>query len=99
MEFSQNLYKVKYELKYAMKTYSMEYYFETKSGGTCNISFQSFCLPWQTFPSFYIFIWVLVGTGKVADWTCTLHDLQLCFGVREFLVCLNLSSCLLFGTI
>ncbi|XVF20360.1 hypothetical protein REPUB_Repub11eG0191400 [Reevesia pubescens] len=26
------------------------------------------------------------NNGKIADWTCTLHDLQLCFGVKEFLV-------------
>ncbi|XP_022729559.1 rab3 GTPase-activating protein catalytic subunit-like isoform X3 [Durio zibethinus] len=26
------------------------------------------------------------NTGKIADWNCTLHDLQLCFGVKEFLV-------------
>ncbi|XP_021604307.1 rab3 GTPase-activating protein catalytic subunit isoform X2 [Manihot esculenta] len=56
LEFSQKLYRVKFELKYATKSYSMDYYFETKSG------------------------------GKVADWDCTLHDLQLCFGVKEFLV-------------
>ncbi|XP_015579317.1 rab3 GTPase-activating protein catalytic subunit isoform X2 [Ricinus communis] len=56
LEFSQKLYKVKFELRYAMKSYSMEYYFETNSG------------------------------GKIADWDGNLHDLQLCFGVKEFLV-------------
>ncbi|KAL1128780.1 hypothetical protein V6Z11_A13G271400, partial [Gossypium hirsutum] len=24
--------------------------------------------------------------GNISDWNCTLHDLQLCFGVKEFLV-------------
>ncbi|KAJ6895086.1 Rab3 gtpase-activating protein catalytic subunit [Populus alba x Populus x berolinensis] len=32
LDFSQKLYKVKMELKYAMKSYNMEYYFETSSG-------------------------------------------------------------------
>ncbi|XP_022755544.1 rab3 GTPase-activating protein catalytic subunit isoform X3 [Durio zibethinus] len=26
------------------------------------------------------------NNGKIADWNCTLHDLQICFGVKEFLV-------------
>ncbi|KAK8515791.1 hypothetical protein V6N12_075812 [Hibiscus sabdariffa] len=26
------------------------------------------------------------NNGNIADWNCTLHDLQLCFGVKEFLV-------------
>eukprot|EP00258_Populus_trichocarpa_P048489 XP_024464508.1 rab3 GTPase-activating protein catalytic subunit isoform X4 [Populus trichocarpa] len=56
LDFSQKLYKVKMELKYAMKSYNMEYYFETSSG------------------------------GKIADGNSTLHDLQLCFGVKDFLV-------------
>lgn len=56
LDFSQKLYKVKMELKYAMKSYNMEYYFETSSG------------------------------GKIADGDSTLHDLQLCFGVKDFLV-------------
>lgn len=29
---------------------------------------------------------VLGFLGKAADWDSTLHDLQLCFGVRDFLV-------------
>lgn len=32
--FSRDLYKVKFELKYLMKSYFMEYYFETTSAGT-----------------------------------------------------------------
>ncbi|XP_057428857.1 uncharacterized protein LOC130722215 isoform X3 [Lotus japonicus] len=56
LEYSGNLYKVKSELKYAMKSYCMEYYFETKPD------------------------------GKPADWNFDLHDVQLCFGVKEFLV-------------
>ncbi|XP_050220948.1 uncharacterized protein LOC126671238 isoform X2 [Mercurialis annua] len=56
LEFSQDLYKVKSELKYAMKSYSMDYYFQ------------------------------LDNSGEIADWDCTLHDLQLCFGVKGFLV-------------
>ncbi|CAI8596976.1 unnamed protein product [Vicia faba] len=51
-----NLYKMTSETKYAMKSYSMEYYFETNSA------------------------------GKPANWNFDLHDLQLCFGVKEFLV-------------
>ncbi|XP_057954278.1 uncharacterized protein LOC131148542 [Malania oleifera] len=54
--FSGSFYKVKFGLKYAMKSYCLEYYFETSHN------------------------------GKVADWTCSLHDLQLSFGVKEFLV-------------
>ncbi|KAA8543714.1 hypothetical protein F0562_021540 [Nyssa sinensis] len=53
---SKNFYKVKSELKYVMKSYCMEYYFETNQD------------------------------GQVVDWNCTLHDLQLSFGVKEFLV-------------
>lgn len=26
------------------------------------------------------------------DWDSRLHDLQLCFGVKDFLVCFNLTS-------
>lgn len=54
--FSRDLYKVKFELKYLMKSYFMEYYFETTSA------------------------------GKVTDWKFSMHDLQLSFGVKEFLV-------------
>ncbi|XP_040946363.1 rab3 GTPase-activating protein catalytic subunit isoform X7 [Gossypium hirsutum] len=54
LDSSDNIYKVKSELKNAAKIYSMEYYFEI--------------------------------SGKIAHWNCTLHDLQLCFGVKEFLV-------------
>ncbi|XP_057484605.1 LOW QUALITY PROTEIN: uncharacterized protein LOC130770977 [Actinidia eriantha] len=53
---SKSLYRVKFELKYATKSYYMEYYFEINND------------------------------GKVADWSCNLHDLQLSFGVTEFLV-------------
>lgn len=35
------------------------------------------------------------GTGKVIDWNSTLHDLQLCFGVKEFLVCHSLTPLVL----
>lgn len=35
-------------------------------------------------------------TGKVIDWNSTLHDLQLCFGVKEFLVCFNLTPLVLY---
>ncbi|XP_065880724.1 uncharacterized protein [Euphorbia lathyris] len=56
LEFSQELYKTTFELKYALKSYSMDYYFEANS------------------------------SGKTSDWDCNLHDLQLCFGVKEFLV-------------
>ncbi|XVF46202.1 hypothetical protein PTKIN_Ptkin03bG0008600 [Pterospermum kingtungense] len=56
LDSSNNLYKVKSELKNAAKIYSMEYYFGINN------------------------------KGKIADWNCTLHDLQLCFGVQEFLV-------------
>ncbi|KAK7276040.1 hypothetical protein RIF29_17171 [Crotalaria pallida] len=56
LENSKNSYKVKSEMKYSMKTYCMEYYFETNSD------------------------------GKPVDWNSSFHDLQLCFGVKEFLV-------------
>ncbi|CAN1843427.1 Rab3 GTPase-activating protein catalytic subunit [Linum perenne] len=56
LETSQNLYTVKLELKYAMKSYFMEYFFETNT------------------------------EAKFREWTCPVHDLQLCFGVQEFLV-------------
>ncbi|KAK9940853.1 hypothetical protein M0R45_017493 [Rubus argutus] len=55
-EVSEEFYKVKYELKAAAKSYSMEYYFGSKSD------------------------------GKVMNWDSRLHDLQLCFGVKDFLV-------------
>ncbi|KAK2982727.1 hypothetical protein RJ640_025143 [Escallonia rubra] len=60
--WSKDLYMVKSELKYAMKGYCIECYFE------CN------------------------KEGKVADWICTLHDLQLSFGVKDFLVIAPLSA-------
>ncbi|CAJ1970667.1 unnamed protein product [Sphenostylis stenocarpa] len=56
--YPKNSYKVKSELKYAMKSYCMEYCFET------NIN----------------------GKPGTADWRSSFHDLQLCFGVKEFLV-------------
>ncbi|ESW18813.1 hypothetical protein PHAVU_006G072400 [Phaseolus vulgaris] len=59
LEDSGNLYKVKSEMKYAMKSYCMEFYFKTDPD---------------------------VDAGKLADWNFDLHDLQLCFGVKEFLV-------------
>ncbi|CAJ1960459.1 unnamed protein product [Sphenostylis stenocarpa] len=59
LEDSGNFYKVKSEMKYAMKSYCMEFYFKTDPD---------------------------VDTGKHADWNFDLHDLQLCFGVKEFLV-------------
>ncbi|XP_047170869.1 rab3 GTPase-activating protein catalytic subunit isoform X3 [Vigna umbellata] len=43
-------------MKYAMKSYCMEFYFKTDPD------------------------------GEIADWNFDLHDLQLCFGVKEFLV-------------
>ncbi|XP_019439248.1 PREDICTED: rab3 GTPase-activating protein catalytic subunit-like isoform X2 [Lupinus angustifolius] len=58
VEDSNHLYKVKSELKYAMKSYYMEYYFETNPD----------------------------DGGKPAGWNFDLHDMQLCFGVKEFLV-------------
>nr|KYP59673.1 Rab3 GTPase-activating protein catalytic subunit [Cajanus cajan] len=59
LEDSGNLYKVKSEMKYAMKNYCMEFYFKTDPD---------------------------VDAGKLADWNFDLHDLQLCYGVKEFLV-------------
>ncbi|XP_014489668.1 rab3 GTPase-activating protein catalytic subunit isoform X2 [Vigna radiata var. radiata] len=56
LEDSGNLCKVKSEMKYAMKSYCMEFYFKTDPD------------------------------GEIADWNFDLHDLQLCFGVKEFLV-------------
>ncbi|KAL6978086.1 hypothetical protein U1Q18_047214 [Sarracenia purpurea var. burkii] len=53
---SKSLHTVKFELKYATKSYFMEYYFENNND------------------------------GKVTDWSFPLHDLQLSFGVKEFLV-------------
>ncbi|EOY34578.1 Rab3 GTPase-activating protein catalytic subunit isoform 2 [Theobroma cacao] len=32
------------------------------------------------------------NNGKIADWNSTLHDMQLCFGVKEFLVILPQSA-------
>ncbi|XP_058075086.1 uncharacterized protein LOC131223649 [Magnolia sinica] len=58
----KNLYKVKFELKYGMKSYSMEYYFQIN------------------------------GNGKVVEWNDNLHNLQLSFGVKEFLVIAPLSA-------
>ncbi|VFR01972.1 unnamed protein product [Cuscuta campestris] len=58
----EGLYKVKSELKYATKSYLMEYYFETNSD------------------------------GKTSDWTHALHDLQVSFGVKDFLVIAPLSA-------
>lgn len=59
LNITEGLYKVKTDLKYAMKSYCMEYYFGTHND---------------------------VGRGKGNDWSCELHNLQLSFGVNEFLV-------------
>ncbi|KAK6927129.1 Rab3GAP catalytic subunit, conserved domain, partial [Dillenia turbinata] len=53
---SKTFHKVKSELKYFMKSYCMEYYFETDSN------------------------------AKDSVWSDALHELQLSFGVKEFLV-------------
>ncbi|XP_004294786.1 PREDICTED: rab3 GTPase-activating protein catalytic subunit [Fragaria vesca subsp. vesca] len=55
-EVSEEFYKVKYELKFALKSYCMEYYFGSKNDGNDMV------------------------------WDSRLHDLQLCFGVKDFLV-------------
>lgn len=36
--------------------------------------------------------WFLGDAGKSDDWISTFHDLQLCFGVKEFLVWFNIVS-------
>ncbi|KAJ8559459.1 hypothetical protein K7X08_003517 [Anisodus acutangulus] len=59
LNIAEGLYQVKTVLKYAMKSYCMEYYFGTHND---------------------------VGRGKGNDWSCELHNLQLSFGVNEFLV-------------
>lgn len=59
LNIAEGLYKVKTDLKYAMKSYCMEYYFGTHND---------------------------VGRGNGNDWSCELHNLQLSFGVNEFLV-------------
>ncbi|XP_047330681.1 rab3 GTPase-activating protein catalytic subunit [Impatiens glandulifera] len=53
---SKSLYAVKSELKYAAKSYSLEYYFEPHNNGNSE------------------------------DWSCHMHDQQLSFGVKDFLV-------------
>lgn len=59
LNIAEDLYKVKTDLKYAMKSYCMEYYFGTHND---------------------------VGRGNGNGWNCELHNLQLSFGVNEFLV-------------
>ncbi|KAL5720969.1 hypothetical protein ACHQM5_013584 [Ranunculus cassubicifolius] len=59
---NMNLYKVKSELTYSMKSYCLEYYFQISTD------------------------------GQVLDWNDVLHDLQLSFGVKEFLVIAPVSS-------
>ncbi|GFZ19917.1 hypothetical protein Acr_28g0006220 [Actinidia rufa] len=44
----------------------------------------SFLHYWRFF--IYCLTRILFRSGKVADWSCNLHDLQLSFGVTEFLV-------------
>eukprot|EP00268_Persea_americana_P035481 TRINITY_DN3502_c0_g1_i5.p1 TRINITY_DN3502_c0_g1~~TRINITY_DN3502_c0_g1_i5.p1 ORF type:complete len:943 (-),score=213.41 TRINITY_DN3502_c0_g1_i5:521-3349(-) len=56
------LYKVKSELKYGMKSYCMEYFFE------------------------------MSGSGKVVEWSIDLHNLQLSFGVKAFLLIAPISA-------
>lgn len=44
----------------------------------------------------YYTIHIIMFVGKVTSWDDTFHDLQLCFGVKEFLVYFCLSpGCLL----
>lgn len=57
-----NLYKVKSELKYGMKSYCMEYYFG------------------------------IDDDGKIVEWGFDLHNLQLSFGVKEFLLIAPISA-------
>ncbi|KAJ4979850.1 hypothetical protein NE237_010630 [Protea cynaroides] len=62
LDFSKNLYKVKFEMKYGMKSYCMEYFFVANSD------------------------------GEGVDWNDDLHDLQLSFGVKKFLVIAPISA-------
>ncbi|RZC78100.1 hypothetical protein C5167_002304 [Papaver somniferum] len=58
----KNLYKVKSELKYGVKMYCLDYYFE------------------------------ISRDGKPSQWNGDLHDMQLSFGVKDFLVIAPLSA-------
>ncbi|KAJ6835674.1 rab3 GTPase-activating protein catalytic subunit isoform X1 [Iris pallida] len=58
----RNIYSVKCELKYGVKLYCMEYYFEASI------------------------------SGKAAQWDDDMHNIQLSFGVTEFLVISPLSA-------
>ncbi|KAI3994321.1 hypothetical protein MKX01_012578, partial [Papaver californicum] len=58
----KNLYKVKSELKYGVKMYGLDYYFE------------------------------ISRDGNPSEWNGDLHDMQLSFGVKDFLVIQPLSA-------
>ncbi|XP_042509864.1 rab3 GTPase-activating protein catalytic subunit-like isoform X2 [Macadamia integrifolia] len=62
LDSPKNLYKVKFEMKYNMKSYCMEYFFEANSD------------------------------GETVNWNDDLHDLQLSFGVKKFLVIAPISA-------
>jgi len=86
---------VKSEMKYAMKSYCMEFYFKTDPDGNffwgwgwVGMSSRSMFRLRKVF--FLIYCFYLLDAGEIADWNFDLHDLQLCFGVNEFLVCLML---------
>ncbi|XP_043724681.1 rab3 GTPase-activating protein catalytic subunit isoform X2 [Telopea speciosissima] len=62
LDTPKKLYKVKFEMKYGMKNYLMEYFFEANN------------------------------EGDSVDWNDDLHDLQLSFGVKKFLVIAPISA-------
>lgn len=89
MNHLKDLYKVKSEFKYAMKSYCMEYYFATVDDGTV-MCYLNCTAIFFFFSKAHFLVRILIVSGKVSDWDQTLHDLQLAFRVKEFVVCLSL---------
>ncbi|WVY89481.1 hypothetical protein V8G54_034995 [Vigna mungo] len=91
--YSKYSYKVNSELKYGTESYCMEYYFETNNNGNMEIFLLINRGKFTVFSRLEIVcldngnnLSACRGKPGTADWRSGFHDLQLCFGVKEFLV-------------
>ena len=87
MEDSKNLFKVKNDLRSVTQSYCMEFYFQIDDNGSQQGTWfhsNTLCLEETAF--FCFMIRYLTDAAGFGDWNSGSHDLQLCFGVKDFLV-------------
>lgn len=84
VEDSKNLFKVKYDLKNVTKSYCMEFYFQIDDNGSQQGVYDYRVIGRNCI--FFFMIWYLTDAAGVDNWNTSSHDLQLCFGVKDFLV-------------